>query len=194
MISERRKKSKYYYKGGEKQVKERLFQVILLAFLFGFGLAGVIWAFEDPLSPEELQEAEKIAKEKIDSFLEDYFGAPQEPWWKDEKIIKELNLSQDQVERISEINLDSRKEGIRLRSELKIKEMELNELFDQERPDEAKIRAKAKEISDLKEKIFWNEMNLRLSLRKILSLDQERQVRNMMGKRPYRLHCKFPKP
>ncbi|MEW6685509.1 MAG: Spy/CpxP family protein refolding chaperone [Candidatus Edwardsbacteria bacterium] len=104
------------------------------------------------------------------------------PWWKDKAAAKEIGLSEEQVTKIKNMHLEQKKKMIGLRSELKVKEIELRKLFDEAKPNEAAIKAKAKEISDLREKMFLSDIELRLVMKKMLTPEQEEKIKAMRMK------------
>lgn len=102
---------------------------------------------------------------------------PRGPWFEDRDFCKGLGLSESDVERIGSLHRENRKEAIRLKADLEVKEVELGELLKPDAPDEARAKAKAREISDLRGRMFLNDVEMRLQVRRMLTAEQEQKVR-----------------
>jgi len=70
--------------------------------------------------------------------------------WKNKQLVKELGLSQKQVDKIKSVSLDTDKKMITLRADTELKELDLKELLDSDSPDEAKAVGLIKEIMKIK--------------------------------------------
>jgi|GEM_PF-6024230 len=70
--------------------------------------------------------------------------------WKNKQLVKELGLSQKQVDKIKSASLDTDKKMITLRADTELKELDLKELLDSDSPDETKAVGLIKEIMKIK--------------------------------------------
>jgi len=86
-----------------------------------------------------------------------------------------LNLTPEQVEKMSALRGSFFKEKIPLRNELMSKRLELRALWVQTNPDEEKILAKQKEINGLRAQLQEKATKNRLEILKILSPEQRAQ-------------------
>lgn len=89
-----------------------------------------------------------------------------------------LNLSAEQQKEMTKLKKDLLKMADPIKTEIKIKKMELRELWQKENLDVKKILATTKEISALKAKLQERMVNHRLAIHKLLTPEQ----RKMMGK------------
>jgi Spy/CpxP family protein refolding chaperone len=106
-------------------------------------------------------------------------GPPQArlPWWEDDGFCHELGLASDARKQIAALRHGNRKEEIKLRADLDLKEIDLRELLRSDSPDEWKVKAAAKEIAELRGRIFQNEVALRLQIGKHLTPEQAAKIR-----------------
>ena len=84
----------------------------------------------------------------------------------------ELNLTQEQQEKLQSLRTDSAKETLPLRNEIQIKTLELRQLWIADELDEEAILAKSKEISDLRDQLHEQRIHHRLDAAKILTKEQ----------------------
>lgn len=104
-------------------------------------------------------------------------------FWKDGEIVKTLGLSKEQVQKLNDLHISIRKDEIRTHADINIKELELAEAFDAEKTDEGKVKSLAKEIADLREKVFLSEVSLKLGVKKILSSEQMEKLKDLICQR-----------
>jgi len=102
---------------------------------------------------------------------------PPGPWFENRDFCKELGLSESDAERIASLHRENRKEEIRLKADLEVNEVELGELLKAEAPDEGRVKAKGREISDLRGRMYLNDVEMRLQVRRMLTAEQEQKVR-----------------
>jgi len=89
-----------------------------------------------------------------------------------------LNLSAEQQKEMTKLKKDLLRETDPIKTEMKIKKMDLQELWQEENLDAKKILAKTKEISALKAKLQEKMVGHRLAIHQLLTPEQ----RKMMGK------------
>ncbi|MDH4222081.1 MAG: periplasmic heavy metal sensor [candidate division Zixibacteria bacterium] len=106
-----------------------------------------------------------------------------------EKIFKARpGLSAEQKEKIKEITLERVKDGIRIKADLKIAQIELRELMQQDELDKAKIDRKIDEIGALRTKLQKAKFEKRMALREVLTKERlqslrEKRTHRMMERR-----------
>jgi len=99
-----------------------------------------------------------------------------------------INLSAEQKEKIRSLTLEGRKDEIRLKSDLRIAQLELRELMQNDKLDKSSINRKVEEIGDLRTKLQKVKVERKMELREILTKEQlqslrERRMHRMMDKR-----------
>lgn len=96
---------------------------------------------------------------------------------------QELGLSDDQINRIGEINLRFRKQMLDQKEKLAPIEIRLERLLLEDNPDLANVRKSLREISDVKLEIQMLKVSHRLEIERVLTREQKSKLREM---RPHR--------
>lgn len=88
-----------------------------------------------------------------------------------------MNLSAEQRDKIRTLSLDAKKDEIRLNSDLRIAQLELRELMQQDELDKAKVNRKIEEIGALRTKLHKAKFEKRMALREVLTKEQLQSLR-----------------
>jgi Spy/CpxP family protein refolding chaperone len=107
-----------------------------------------------------------------------HMGMGRSQWWENPMVIKELGLTDKQSEQIDQLSLNHRKNVIKLEADLKIAEIEFQDLMEGE-PNEADVRKKAKAISQLREKLQDLRVEHLLAVRKVLTPEQQKKLKDI---------------
>ncbi|MEW6457143.1 MAG: Spy/CpxP family protein refolding chaperone [Acidobacteriota bacterium] len=98
-------------------------------------------------------------------------------WWKIEKIVKELNLTPEQVTSLDKIYTDSRVKLIDLRSSLEKARLELQSLSEKENFDEA--LKKIDQIHLIEANIHKTIFSMTFSMKKVLTPEQKAKLEEL---------------
>lgn len=98
----------------------------------------------------------------------------------DKKVQEQLKLSKEQKETIQDISIDTQKETIQLKADIKIKQLELGEEIKKEKPDKEKIEKLSEELFDLMEKNFKTNILSIIEIKSILSPQQLEQFEKIV--------------
>jgi Spy/CpxP family protein refolding chaperone len=112
-------------------------------------------------------------------------GMGRGQWWENPVAVKELGLSEQQTQKIDDLSLNHRKNAIKLQADLKIAELEMRSLMGGD-PSDSDVRKKAKAVSQLREKLHETRIEHMLALRKVLTPEQQKKLKDMkpgMGQR-----------
>ncbi len=90
-------------------------------------------------------------------------------------------LTDAQREQLQSLRIKHLKEILPLETEIRIKELELQTLWEADKLDSKAIIAKVKELSELRNKLELTRTNHRLEIAQILTPEQRRQMRHMFG-------------
>jgi Spy/CpxP family protein refolding chaperone len=93
-------------------------------------------------------------------------------WAMDGTILSKLNLTAEQTEKIRTLRESFQKDITPFRTRIFEKKAEIRLLWMQTEPDAARIKAKGKEIHDLKWQVLEKATNFRLALRSVLTPEQ----------------------
>ncbi len=106
--------------------------------------------------------------------------APPRPafgkWWKNSRIVQELQLSESQVKRLEDAFLASRKDLSELNTELSSQETQLQALLDADPMDETKVKEETERVLSVRAKMERANTNMMLSFRRILSTEQWKKL------------------
>jgi len=92
-----------------------------------------------------------------------------------------LNLSPEQTQKMQALQESFFKETIPLRNEIMNKQLELRMLWAQANPEQEKILAKQRELNALRAQLQEKATNHRLEMQKILTPEQQSQLRALPG-------------
>ena len=90
------------------------------------------------------------------------------------RLMKQLNLTEDQQKQFDRMSTDLRKAQIALRAKISTAEVDLHTLFKEDSPDRAKIVAKQKEIHQFMSDLAVNRTDYWFDVNKILTADQQK--------------------
>jgi Spy/CpxP family protein refolding chaperone len=88
-------------------------------------------------------------------------------------------MTAEQLEKMDALRTAQLKEMLPLRTDLQVKEIELEALWRADEPDAKKIVAKVKEIGDIREKMEVARINHRFEMRKVLTPEQRKAMKKM---------------
>ncbi len=94
-----------------------------------------------------------------------------------ERARRKLGLSEEQGTRVHQLGLEARKNSIRRRADLEIKQLELEELLSAAEPDRAAIDRTVQEIGALQAAQMKAGIDLRLGLQDVLTSEQRDKLR-----------------
>jgi TonB family protein len=106
-------------------------------------------------------------------------------WWKNSEIVKQLQLSEDQISQIEQRFLNHRRELMGFNAELKSHEQKLKMLMQSEPPDDAQVLAQTELIATTRAALEKAYASMMLSIRKELTkeqwqkLEEVRELRNV---------------
>lgn len=94
-----------------------------------------------------------------------------------ERMRRELNLTDQQVSRLRQMDVERQKKAIRTRADLETRELDLHELLRADSPDRAAVDAKINEIGTLRTQMMKDGMDARLALMQVLTPEQKQKMR-----------------
>jgi Spy/CpxP family protein refolding chaperone len=91
----------------------------------------------------------------------------------------EMGLSEEQLSQLRALRSEAAKAGLRARTDMQLKQMELEELLEAEEPDEAAIQSKLRELSDARHALMQQRIANRLAMRRVLTPEQRAKWKKM---------------
>jgi Spy/CpxP family protein refolding chaperone len=102
-------------------------------------------------------------------------------WWRDPEISKKLQLADGQIAQLDQIFYDHRVKLIDHGAEMEKQDLKLQSLLDADQPDEGQIGSQVDLVLAARGKLEREYTFMNLDLRKVLSLDQWRQLKSIRG-------------
>jgi len=98
------------------------------------------------------------------------------------RLAEELNLTSDQRSRMAEIRERAEKRRIQATADLRIAAVDLRHLVRSERPDRRAIDAQIDRLATMRASLMKAQIGTRLEMRSILTPEQERKLRDGIGR------------
>ena len=108
-------------------------------------------------------------------------------WWKNTRVVRELDLSDAQVDRIEAIFLRVRPALIDLRADLEKKRLLQESAMDRPTVDSAEAERQIDEVEQARSKLEKARAMMFLEIRQVLTPEQRRKARSLLEERRERL-------
>src|SRR6266581_2210894 len=104
-------------------------------------------------------------------------------WWQNSEIAKKLQLNDGQISQLDQIFYDHKLKLIDYGAEMKKQDLKLQTLLDADVPNDGQVEAQVDQVLAARGKLEREFTLMNLDLRKVLSLDQWRQLKSIRGER-----------
>lgn len=111
-------------------------------------------------------------------------------WWKNSEIVQKLNLTDLQKQQIQQVYNDHRANFMSLRNNMGIEEQKLRSLVDQDQPQTDQVLAQMDQWLAARNKLEKEFASMTLGFRKVLTLSQWTQLRQMAHEEMMRRHMR----
>jgi Spy/CpxP family protein refolding chaperone len=112
------------------------------------------------------------------------FGPNLGAWWKNSAIASKLQLTDEQVKKISQTYLDHRLKLIDLQADLDKQELRLQPLLDIDQPDESKVGSQIDLVTAARRKLEKENAMMMLDIRRWLSVEQWKKLKALAPAEP----------
>jgi Spy/CpxP family protein refolding chaperone len=102
-------------------------------------------------------------------------------WWQNSDIAKKLQLGDGQISQLDQIFYDHKLKLIDYGAEMEKQDLKLQTLLDADVPNEGQVESQVDQVLAARGKLEREFTMMNLDLRKVLSLDQWRQLRSIRG-------------
>jgi Spy/CpxP family protein refolding chaperone len=102
-------------------------------------------------------------------------------WWKNSDIAKKLQLNENQVTQLDQVYYEHRLKLIDYGAEMEKEDLKMQNLLDADVPNEGQINMQVDQVLSARGKLEREYTMMNLDLRKVLSVDQWRQLRSIRG-------------
>lgn len=112
-------------------------------------------------------------------------------WWKNSDVVRELQLTEAQVNQIEQAFLDHRLKLIDLRADVERQEARLQPLIEADQPDEAKVLPQLDALLAARGKLEKQNAMMMLGIRRVLSVEQWKELQAIQ-QRHEQMHGHMP--
>lgn len=102
-------------------------------------------------------------------------------WWQNSDIAKKLQLSDGQIGQLDQTFYDHKLKLIDYGAEMEKQDLKLQALLDADVPNEGQVESQVDQVLTARGKLEREFTMMNLDLRKVLSLDQWRQLKSVRG-------------
>ncbi len=102
-------------------------------------------------------------------------------WWRNSDIAKKLQLSDGQIGQLDQTFYDHKVKLIDYGADMEKQDLKLQTLLDADVPNEGQVEAQVNQVLEARGKLEREFTMMNLDLRKVLSLDQWRQLKSIQG-------------
>jgi Spy/CpxP family protein refolding chaperone len=102
-------------------------------------------------------------------------------WWQNSNIAKKLQLSDGQIAQLDQTFYDHKLKLIDYSADMEKQDLKLQTLLDADVPNEGQVEAQVDQVLAARGKLEREFTFMNLDLRKVLSLDQWRQLKTVRG-------------
>lgn len=103
---------------------------------------------------------------------------PSPPSWQEQ-----LGLTEEQMTKLRALHFENAKSGLRARSDVLLKRLELEELLQADEPDKAALDQKLRALSDARAVLLRQQIENRLAVRRLLTPEQRTKLRQLLMQR-----------
>src|SRR5678816_4084730 len=102
-------------------------------------------------------------------------------WWENSETAKKLQLTDNQISQLDQIFYDHKMKLIDYGAEMEKQDLKLQNLLDADQPDEGQVSSQVDQVLAARGKLEREFTMMNLNLRKVLTLDQWRQLKAVRG-------------
>jgi len=122
---------------------------------------------------------------RFETFGGGEFG-PGGAWWKNSEIVSKVQLSDEQVKKISQTFLDHKLKLIDLQADLEKQELRLQPLMDVDQPDESRVGTQIDLITAARGRLEKENAMMMLDIRRWLTVEQWKKLKSLDATEPAR--------
>lgn len=104
-------------------------------------------------------------------------------WWKDSNIAKKLQLSDSQIAQLDQTFFDHKMKLVDYGAEMEKEDLKLQNLLDADVPNEGQVGTQVDQVLTARGKLEREFTMMNLDLRKVLSVEQWRQLKTIRAER-----------
>ena len=143
--------------------------------LCAMALAGMLHAQNSPADPGPVTASPHVKSGRV--IMRHEMGQ----WWKNPEIVSKLQLTDSQVAQLNQVFFDHKMRLIDYGAEMEKQDLKLQTLLDEDQPNEGQVSGQVDQVLAARGKLEREFTMMSLNLRKVLSVDQWRQLKTVRG-------------
>jgi Spy/CpxP family protein refolding chaperone len=102
-------------------------------------------------------------------------------WWQNSDVAKKLQLTDGEIKQLDQTFYEHRLKLIDYGAAMEKQDLKLQQLLDMDNPDDAQVNAQVDQVLDARGKLEREFTMMNLALRRVLSMEQWRQLKSIRG-------------
>jgi Spy/CpxP family protein refolding chaperone len=107
---------------------------------------------------------------------------PAGKWWYNQKVVKNLNLTQKEIRQLDQLYVDSHRELIKLKNAVEREQFELDTLLGKKTVDDAKVRKQFKQLERARTDLANERLGFVIRVREIIGAERFQQLKTSYKK------------
>jgi Spy/CpxP family protein refolding chaperone len=107
---------------------------------------------------------------------------PSGKWWYNQKIVENLNLTQNEIRQLDQLYVNSHRKLIKLKNAVEREQFELDTLLGQKKVDDAKVRKQFKRLESARTDLADERLGFIIRVREIIGVERFQQLKTSYKK------------
>jgi Spy/CpxP family protein refolding chaperone len=107
---------------------------------------------------------------------------PSGKWWYNQKIVQNLNLTQNEIRQLDQLYVKSHRKLIKLKNAVEREQFELDTLLGQKKVDDAKVRKQFKRLESARTDLADERLGFIIRVREIIGVERFQQLKTSYKK------------
>ena len=107
---------------------------------------------------------------------------PSGKWWYNQKVVQNLNLTQNEIRQLDQLYVDSHRRLIDLKNAVEREQFELDTLLDKKTVDDAKVREQFKRLERARTDLADERLGFVIRVREIIGAERFQQLKTSYRK------------
>jgi len=104
---------------------------------------------------------------------------PSGKWWKDSRIVKQLNLTSGEIKKLDNLFVKSRRQLIKLKNRVEKEQFEYQTLMESQNLDERAVNRQLQKLEKARSKLNSERSRFLVGVRKILGRDRFQKLQQI---------------
>ncbi len=115
-------------------------------------------------------------------------------WWKNADVVKQVGISDEQVQKMEQIFQQHRLKLIDLKANLERDEVKLQPLVEADNPNEQAVMSQIDKVAAARAELEKSNAAMMFAIRRVLTPEQWKKLQDLKAQRPGRMRAPMPPP